>query len=41
MATQQNSTPAPKDGEQQQQGDKSSPQQQQGGVPVFRDWAAI
>ncbi len=38
----QNQTATPKDGGQQQQqgGSKPAPQQQ-GGVPVFKDWAAI
>lgn len=38
MTPQQNSTP--QQGGQQQQGGKPAPQQQ-GGAPVFKDWASI
>ena len=40
MAKQQGSQPKP-EGSQQQQGGNPAPAQQQGGMPVFKDWASI
>ena len=43
MASQQNSTPSTKGEKPQQQGATApaAPQQQQGGTPIFKDWASI
>jgi hypothetical protein len=40
MTKQQGSQPKP-EGSQQQQGGQPAPVQQQGSMPVFKDWASI